>query len=606
MRRALRLLSVAFALALPITLLGSSPAAVAETSSPCAPVLFIGARGSDQDGPTSTNRRDVTDPAQLAGTLRPVYDRLVQGLGTGRRVASYSVPYAASSVTTIPLRPDVYFGGVSEGQNAAYGAMLNAALTCPRQQFVLAGYSQGAMVMHRVLRQLDAGATEHDRLLKSRLLAAILIGDGDALSGEQVQRFGTAQAGNIGIGTVLPSQSGASTVKLSRSFGSRVLSVCNRADTVCDTLTPFVAVPLRSPLKALLTALNVAGKVAVHLAYSSSQATVQAVQRAVSLVRAVPYPADYVLAGTVGVPYEGQLTADVNRDATLEWQLRAPNAPLPAGLTLSTGGAVTGTPTEAGSVTTTIEVRASAPNTAPGPWVPTPVFITIAPAAAPPTAPTLPPIVGALTSMDGATRLGFEAAGYRPTCPNDPRSAFGNRISTATTTYDHGNPVPASTVDVTMQMDGGPNSYVWLRSDLPGIPDSAQSVEFTLTCYLQPWYAGVDVSHMDPATAYAQSTFALPVTGGRVHATYTVAPGTVTVTSAQCDPPQVSTGYFLLRSTADGNDIQYLQGARPVSDDNGVWSGTITGVPSGEYYLEADCNYLPRTFHFVTEVVTVP
>lgn len=59
-------------------------------------------------------------------------------------------------------------------------------------------------------------------------------------------------------------------------------------------------------------------------------------------------------AATVGVPYQGQLQAS-GGDGTPTWELAAGS--LPAGLTMSTGGTVTGVPARAGAATFTVRAR---------------------------------------------------------------------------------------------------------------------------------------------------------------------------------------------------------------------------------------------------------
>jgi hypothetical protein len=88
------------------------------------------------------------------------------------------------------------------------------------------------MVIHRAVHTL--GQTKAGRQILARLADAILIGDGDQVPHDRQIRYGTASAAAHGIGQALRTASHSSAALFSRAIGSRVLSVCNKHDIVCD------------------------------------------------------------------------------------------------------------------------------------------------------------------------------------------------------------------------------------------------------------------------------------------------------------------------------------------------------------------------------------
>lgn len=166
----------------PSTATAAVKAAVVSHS--CADVLFIGARGSGEPGPGTPGWTPAkNDPFGLGPTIDSAYRRLLSDLGGHRTVAVFSLNYGADSVTTLPHAPHKYFNDLSTGVSRTVSKLTSLANQCPDQQIVLAGFSQGAMVMHRVVHKL-LGTVAGQRVL-SRLAAAILAGDGDAHPGSE-------------------------------------------------------------------------------------------------------------------------------------------------------------------------------------------------------------------------------------------------------------------------------------------------------------------------------------------------------------------------------------------------------------------------------------
>ncbi|WP_273732984.1 cutinase family protein [Mycolicibacterium septicum] len=222
MRQVRRIWALASAAVLAGTAVGFA-AGSAQASPGCPDVHWIGVAGSGE--------RD--DPSVDAGMGRVVYNSLsdlsrwVQQ--DGRTMTAEAVVYPAAPV---PADGDLLgWGGFMSSVDAGVAALGNqyAAFTqqCPASEVVLAGYSQGAMVVHRNLTALSASPN---------LAAALLVADGDRLPADPTVNLGTATAlprTGKGVAQDWPILAHA-PAPLPVSVGSRTISVCDRGDAVCD------------------------------------------------------------------------------------------------------------------------------------------------------------------------------------------------------------------------------------------------------------------------------------------------------------------------------------------------------------------------------------
>jgi len=349
------------------------PGAASATVS-CADVLFVGARGSGETGPGDRGWKPTKDdPYGLGGTVDSARRRLAADLAPHRTIQVESVSYVANGVQTLLHAPSQYFANLAVGVTWTLGVLGGQARNCPAQQIVLAGFSQGAMVMHRVLH--DLGTTSSGRAILARVAAAILVGDGDEVPHDYQTRYGSASTDARGIGQSMRKISHASAAKFSPSLTARVLSVCNNHDIVCGW-TDFNLVCLTDPIPdPVLCPVPIAAMVKIHLSYPGSQPLLAATDRAAALAREMPAPRPVSVAGAVGEPFRYQLSADIAAGFTLRWRT-APGATLPPGLALSTSGLVDGAPTTAGKYTTTVQVRAVRAGLT-SPWLPATIKVTV-------------------------------------------------------------------------------------------------------------------------------------------------------------------------------------------------------------------------------------
>jgi hypothetical protein len=260
------------------------------TAPVCTKVLYVGARGSGEYGPGSENWPDKSpadDPKGFGPEVNNVYSGLATDLGSSN-ISAVSVKYGADHVQTLSHDIPKYFRDLGTGVSQTMSELTTQAALCPEQEIVLAGFSQGAMVMHRVLHQL-AGAPA-DAPILSRVVAAVLIGDGDQVPYDNEVRDGSAWAWAEGVGQAYPKVSGSSSARFSGNLASRVIRVCNLDDIVCDTTNNTFFGIVISPVANIggLVA-NVAAGIAVHLSYPNSKPLLQAIQQAASNAKTLRY-----------------------------------------------------------------------------------------------------------------------------------------------------------------------------------------------------------------------------------------------------------------------------------------------------------------------------
>ena len=254
----------------------------------CAPILYIGARGSGEAGPGSngwSSGQTPGDPNGFGPEVNNVFTGLQTDVGAGN-VKPDSVNYPADNVSVLAhLHFSQYFAGLSAGVTQTLNDLKTQAAKCPGQEIVLAGYSQGAMVMHRVLHQLESSAAGKQVL--SRVAAAVLIGDGDQVPFDNEIMDGSAWHFAEGVGQAFPTWSGSTLVKFNASLKSRVIRVCNWGDVVCD----FQNNPLSD-----------AYGYSVHTSYPGSKPLLQSIAQAAHDVQSLHYYGGrLVIKGKAGI-----------------------------------------------------------------------------------------------------------------------------------------------------------------------------------------------------------------------------------------------------------------------------------------------------------------
>jgi len=201
-------------------------AATASAAPGCPDVHWIGAAGSGE--------RTGADLTTYNGMGRVVNQSLAdlssQLQHDGRTMTAEAVDYPA-----VPVPDDNggvgawlgFMGSVDAGAKALGEQYATFVAQCPTSKVVLAGYSQGAMVVHRNLAAL-AGSPN--------LTAVLLIADGDRRPEDPTLNLGTASGipeRGKGVAQDWPILAHA-PAPLAPELGARTISVCNLNDAVCD------------------------------------------------------------------------------------------------------------------------------------------------------------------------------------------------------------------------------------------------------------------------------------------------------------------------------------------------------------------------------------
>jgi len=196
----------------------------------CGDFHWIGAAGSGQrDG------AGLTTNGGMGGVVYQSYQQLQAELAaTGQTITAEAVQYPAAPV---PLEGGIggwmgFMDSVNDGTDATAKQFEAFTERCPTTKVVLAGYSQGAMVIHRNLE--DLADDPH-------VAAALLIADGDRLPvdttinmGSTAYQAATAPGAGKGVAQEHSFLASAPTSELPPEIGARTVSVCDLGDPVCD------------------------------------------------------------------------------------------------------------------------------------------------------------------------------------------------------------------------------------------------------------------------------------------------------------------------------------------------------------------------------------
>ncbi len=200
-------------------------AGTANATPGCPDVHWMGAAGSGE-----RTEYDMAANGGMGQIVYQSYQALQQQLAAeGRTITAEAVNYPAKDVPADAGVGDWldYVGSVDAGTNALGAQYAVFTAQCPDTKVVLAGYSQGAMAVHRNLLAIGADPN---------LAAALLIADGD--------RHPNDTTVNIGSASTDPEKTGGAAqdwpilahapALLPANIGVRTISVCDAGDAVCD------------------------------------------------------------------------------------------------------------------------------------------------------------------------------------------------------------------------------------------------------------------------------------------------------------------------------------------------------------------------------------
>jgi alpha-tubulin suppressor-like RCC1 family protein/endonuclease/exonuclease/phosphatase family metal-dependent hydrolase len=313
----------------------------------CADALVLGLNG---------NGERADDGRGYGRTVNAVVSRVeAKAERQGRRVAVGSVPLstqpprvflrdhrtATSAALSVVAKHRLrhWRTPVVGGVRSTLALLATASVRCPDRPVLLVGYAQGAAVVHRVLSRAGAEGG------LAGLVGGVLISDPDKLGRSAAHPvLGDPAAARRHSGLfprLLRAQSDVPATQGSYA----VWSVCAQHDLVCD--------PSRAGVRDSLHAA---------LGYARSATLRDVAQQAWRQLALwpVPAPRHQVLTGSVGDPVHLQLGVAPRTPGPVAW---TEAAGLPGGLTLSSSGLVSGTPTRSGTFTVSYRTSNTQPVT---------------------------------------------------------------------------------------------------------------------------------------------------------------------------------------------------------------------------------------------------
>ncbi|WP_102141846.1 cutinase family protein [Mycobacterium hubeiense] len=257
---------------------------IAHADPSCPDVHWIGAAGSGERGPEATLNGGMGRVVyQSYNAVKELVER------DGRTITAEAVEYPA---TEVPEDGGVldwanFMSSVDAGTAALGGQYAGFTQRCPATKVVLAGYSQGAMVVHRNLHALGA---------HPNLAASLLIADGDRLPADPTVNIGSVTSvpgRGKGVAQDWPILAHA-PAPLPPAIGGKTISVCDLGDVVCDYRE-----------ESEETEAVMATAVAIHTGYDVTTRAGQAwTSQLHQLLGPAPAARELVLAGADGTPAE--------------------------------------------------------------------------------------------------------------------------------------------------------------------------------------------------------------------------------------------------------------------------------------------------------------
>ena len=247
-------------------------------STGCPNVIFVGARGSGE--PIARSTHGLGDAVNIMASA------MNAALGAhDLTMRTFADPYPADPVSDLyPSKDEAitmatalapladaawaahvhkYFRSIDTGVADAVAAAEHDVAQCPRAALVMAGYSQGAMVMHQAELKL---AASHESNVLNHIAGTLLLGDGDRVRNSKATLFGTSKGG-AGIQTFLDGLAHVSTHDVESP--ATTANICDEDDIVCD-FDPKRLLRGLNPL-AIVAAFKHAGYVHTHYATSESK-----------------------------------------------------------------------------------------------------------------------------------------------------------------------------------------------------------------------------------------------------------------------------------------------------------------------------------------------
>lgn len=197
----------------------------------CSDITIWSVRGSGET---------AADYGGYGKTMNAIRSLIAQRLAPSFTVQTIPLDYRAASVEL--LKPDginvhhyatehegAFAASIDDGVVRLKAAIKQRLGACPGTRFILAGYSQGAMVVHQAQYELDEMAT-------TAQVGTILVADGDRVPRSAARLFGTASAAASGVRTYLRDFAPNPAVRPTRDvrFPAETVMVTDSEDVVGD------------------------------------------------------------------------------------------------------------------------------------------------------------------------------------------------------------------------------------------------------------------------------------------------------------------------------------------------------------------------------------
>lgn len=273
------------------------PGAAPPTSQPasCPDVMVLSVPGTWESNAADDPYAPTANPASL---MLKVTSELQNRFPPGRAEV-YTVPYVAQFSNPIAFPPDgqaSYNVSRSEGAARANEVLTQRFTDCPLTSYVLAGFSQGAVIVGDLAAAIGAGAGP---VPADRVLGVTLIADGrrDGVSAQQIGAPVDGVGAEVALGG-LDVPGITMTGERRGGFGAladRTYSICAPGDLICAA--PPQAMSLRNIPSSLGALAGAAGN-PVHGSYASyvvddsgTTATAWTTEWAAGLIDSAPTPA---------------------------------------------------------------------------------------------------------------------------------------------------------------------------------------------------------------------------------------------------------------------------------------------------------------------------
>lgn len=249
-----------------------TPAPEGPQTGACTLVKVISAPGTWESAADDDPYNPQANPASFMLNI----SRPLQQAFAGQPVEVWTLPYVAEFRNVNGgTRQATYDDSRNQGINRVFAEMRSTLHRCPNAQFVLTGFSQGAVIMGDIASEVGNGRTEFD---PQSVLGVALISDGRRVPGEALTPMGATELPGVGaevalhpLNALVQAVVPGATMRGVRDggFGSladRTYQICAPDDTICDA-PPSVTDAL-ARAEALVDANG------VHALYASNPAVI--------------------------------------------------------------------------------------------------------------------------------------------------------------------------------------------------------------------------------------------------------------------------------------------------------------------------------------------